>query len=401
MPIKRYKTLDINNGVDIEFDWGRAGGNLPKSPMHSIASYLAMFAPALPEYFINLYSKKGDLVMDPFSGRGTTGLRSREMKRDFVGSDLNPYSLVLSRSKFDQYKKNDLLKRINELEVNYKNWEIENRFISRPIMYSEMKIYYHVKTLKKIIFIRETLGRGWRNVDNIDNAILAFSMGIMHGPTRNDGSSMYFSLDMSNTISMSPEYVRKYAIEHNLPLKEVNVFEKIKDRINSKYDEILEDEFNYNLKEHDSTLQNDAVQGNSVDLVVTSPPYLSIVNYTNSNWLKLWLLGYERKNLKRDIKLSDSLKFDEYIVFITSLLNSLENKVKIGGKVCLIVGDVYNRRLIEEVWETIRHNVNYRFVEIYYDHGYSQKKKVLNTMNNRKGKATMIEKVLVVERIKN
>jgi site-specific DNA-methyltransferase (adenine-specific) len=71
-----------------------------------------MFAPALPEYFINRYSNEGDLIFDPFSGRGTTALRSRELNRKFVGSDLNPYSLVLSRFKISKLKKNNLLIRL-------------------------------------------------------------------------------------------------------------------------------------------------------------------------------------------------------------------------------------------------------------------------------------------------
>ena len=45
---------------------------LPKNMnnrLHTICSYMAMFPPCVPHYFIEKYSKEGDIVFDPFSGR--------------------------------------------------------------------------------------------------------------------------------------------------------------------------------------------------------------------------------------------------------------------------------------------------------------------------------------------
>ncbi|MBX3328698.1 MAG: hypothetical protein KF682_22720 [Nitrospira sp.] len=44
--------------------------------LHSLCSYMAMFPPMLPRVFIEWLSKPGDVVYDPFSGRGTTLLES-------------------------------------------------------------------------------------------------------------------------------------------------------------------------------------------------------------------------------------------------------------------------------------------------------------------------------------
>ena len=48
----------------------------------------AVFPVELPRFFIKLFSKKGDLVLDPFCGSGTTGVASIQEIRDFVGIDL-------------------------------------------------------------------------------------------------------------------------------------------------------------------------------------------------------------------------------------------------------------------------------------------------------------------------
>src|SRR5438270_8270525 len=67
--------------------------------MHTMCSYHGMFPAKLAHYFIQSYSKPGDLVLDPFSGRGTVPLQARVEGRRVIGNDLNPLAYVLSRAK--------------------------------------------------------------------------------------------------------------------------------------------------------------------------------------------------------------------------------------------------------------------------------------------------------------
>ena len=395
---KNFLNLDIPTEI-INKNWSRTGGDHKISSLHSIASYLAMFAPAVPEYFINKYSHENAIVFDPFSGRGTTALRSRELKRQFIGSDLNPYALVLSKFKISKIYKTTLIKRILYWKKIF--MEKEKKWFKETYneKNKELLYYYHRKTLSNLLFIREKIGKTWNKNSKYNNAILAFVTGLMHGPSRKNGDTIYFSVSKPNTISMSPNYVKNYVKKNNLKIPLVDVFQKVIDRINTKYDNIIEKEFKGKIYNYNATNKNPHIKNNSIDLVVTSPPYLSIVNYTNSNWLKLWILGYERKKLNNQIKLTDNLKYKEYIVFIKKFLNNIYFKLKKGAKVCLIVGDVHGKKLIESVWKEIQHEVKYIFLELYYDKSYSQNRKITNMLNSKKGKATRIEKVLVLEKI--
>src|SRR4051812_28864384 len=68
-------------------------------PFHPMCSYLASFPAALTHAVIARYSRPGDVVLDPFSGRGTTPLQACAEGRIGVGNDLNPFAHLLTAAK--------------------------------------------------------------------------------------------------------------------------------------------------------------------------------------------------------------------------------------------------------------------------------------------------------------
>jgi hypothetical protein len=65
----------------------------------AIYSYPAKFQAHLPAELIQLFTRPGDLVVDPYAGGGTTGLEACLAGRAFVGVDLSPFACVLGRVK--------------------------------------------------------------------------------------------------------------------------------------------------------------------------------------------------------------------------------------------------------------------------------------------------------------
>src|SRR3954462_12641861 len=65
------------------------------SRLHEI-SYRACFKPQLPRFFIERLTQPGDVVYDPFMGRGTTPMEAALLGRVSYGCDINPLSLVLT-----------------------------------------------------------------------------------------------------------------------------------------------------------------------------------------------------------------------------------------------------------------------------------------------------------------
>src|SRR5688500_19962286 len=69
-------------------------------PFHPMCSYLASFPAALAHAFVARYSRRGDVVLDPFSGRGTTALQACAEGRIGVVNDMNPFYHLLTAAKF-------------------------------------------------------------------------------------------------------------------------------------------------------------------------------------------------------------------------------------------------------------------------------------------------------------
>ncbi len=390
-----YKNLQfLENAKELE---------IPKNNQRDLinfASYLAMYHPNISDFLIKKYSKEGDLIFDPFSGRGTTLFSARKLKRKGIASDLNPYSYVISKAKADKINK--------EACLNYlKKWE--KAFLREKTVYqtkisakefADLRIYYADETLAMLVFMREKIGKKWKTLDPNANFLLALLTGIMHGPARQDQTTIYLSISMPNWVSMAPNYVKKYVAKKGLNKPILNLFSQLKAR--------FENYWKYNLNHlstgdvflHNAEQSFTQLQDKSIDLIITSPPYLNIINYTGNNWIKLWLLGFDRKTLKKKIKLTDHLKEQEYKLFIIKILNNLHPKIKPNGKICLVVGDVYEKKLIETIWKEIAEQVNFEFDGLFYYHNKTNRKHS-NALNNKRGKATKIEKILVLKKINN
>ena len=82
--------------------WWKLLGRRYGHVLHSMCSYMGSFPAGLPRYFIEQFSGPGDVVLDPFSGRGTTPLEACLAGRLGLGVDLNPLAALLTDVKVDR-----------------------------------------------------------------------------------------------------------------------------------------------------------------------------------------------------------------------------------------------------------------------------------------------------------
>jgi hypothetical protein len=375
--------------------------------MHAMCSYHGMFPPRLAHYFIQRYSLPDELVLDPFSGRGTTTLQARVEDRRTISNDLSPLGYALTAAKSSPPSWETMEQYVTELEDFYKQQKSQISNVSEDI-----RMLFDDETLRQLVFLRSRLLReaitSWSPRDVMLAGVVA---GILHGARRSDGSSMYLSISMPNTFSMPPEYVRRFIRENGLTKPEQNVFDCVREKLARIYLDSVEGSPGETHKVDASRLlaPGGGLKASNVDLVITSPPYLRVVNYGTSNWIRLWWLGIDnvsthggagRKVL--DAELDHRHTYETYKDFMLRIFTGIRRILKRDGVAVVVIGDVARPghesvNLGGQLWSDVGERTGLRLVDQIED-SLPADGKVSRIWGDTKGKATDQECVLVLGR---
>ena len=91
----------------------------------------------------------------------------------------------------------------------------------------------------------------------------------------------------------------------------------------------------------ESASQTPKIKSNSVALVVTSPPFLNVVDYAGDNWLRCWFAGLDPKT----VKLTVPRKLDAWREAMTAVFHELHRVLKPGGHVAFEVGEIQGGKI--------------------------------------------------------
>lgn len=95
--------------------------------VHGLHPYKGKFIPQLVEYFIGVYFKKADIILDPFCGSGTTLVVATELGIHSVGVDVSRFNCMISDVKLYDYDFELLSKDIKEIIVQIAKYEIGSK----------------------------------------------------------------------------------------------------------------------------------------------------------------------------------------------------------------------------------------------------------------------------------
>lgn len=107
-------TLDAPVMAGLPARWRRAPRRWGH-PLHSVCSYFAMFPPQIAHVFLRWLTSPGDVVYDPFAGRGTVPLEAALLARRAIASDANPLAVTLSGAKVQVPSETRALRRLGEI----------------------------------------------------------------------------------------------------------------------------------------------------------------------------------------------------------------------------------------------------------------------------------------------
>ncbi len=343
---------DFGTTTRIEsFAWSCSGrnGTTPKAfneywtraqrQAHSLHefSYRACFKPQLPKFFISRLTKRGDYVYDPFMGRGTTLIEAFLEERRPLGNDINPLSAAIVAPRLNPPKLADIVERLDSLDLEH------------PVeQYPALTAFFHPDTLRQIIALKEYfLAReSSGDLDAVDHWIRMVAMNRLTG--HSDGFFSVYSLPPNQAVSIKAQQSINKSRDQTPPRK--NILPRILRRSKSLLKDWVTDLDTHQQRTHDARLTTqDArhatnIPTESTQLVVTSPPFLNVVNYQADNWMRCWFLGIDSSQ----VNITQTANPEDWRIFMGATLRDLHRIVRPGGYVAFEVGEVRNASLLLE-----------------------------------------------------
>ena len=312
--------------------------------LHEI-SYRACFKSELPRFFINLLTVKGDVVYDPFAGRGTTPIEAALLGRKIISNDINPLSEILAYPRLAPPNLLDLLDRLDEI----------GSILIKKESDIDLSMFYHKKTLEEILKIKTYLNKRKKHnnsEDDMDKWIRMVATNRLSGH-----SSGFFSVyTLPPNQALKPEKQKTINKERGQEptyrdTKKI-IIKKTKSLISGLNQELME---NLNFAKASALFLNknskhtSEITNNSVQLTVTSPPFLDIVNYSDDNWLRCWFNSINSSEVEENITMTS--KLEEWKKSMGKTLKELYRITKPGGFVAFEAGEIRNGkiRLDEEI----------------------------------------------------
>ncbi|MCC5839003.1 MAG: hypothetical protein JJT96_02680 [Opitutales bacterium] len=260
--------------------------------LHEV-SYRACFKPQLPRFFIELLTRPGDTVYDPFMGRGTTLLEAALCGRRPVGNDINPLAQRLLRPRLQP----PLLEVVEE-RLRGIPWQCAEE---EPLD-EDLLVFFHPETLRQILSLRRYLENQEEAgaSDAVDDWIRMVATNRLTG--HSPGFFSVYTLPPNQAVRPNRQRLINEKRKQTPPPRDVTSI------ILKKSRQLLGDltpEERATLKEVSAdaillTGSADATKPlatDSVDLLVTSPPFLKVIDYETDNWMRSWFNGIDPKGV--------------------------------------------------------------------------------------------------------
>jgi len=316
--------------------------------VHRLHPYLGKFIPQLIEIFLRKYFKHGQTVLDPFCGSGTTLVQANELGINSIGFDISEFNVLLTKVKTAEYDLKIVKKEIHDIldklrsSIQKDNIQLN---LLKPETYSiEIAVtnneylnrWFDQKARNELLTYKYLIDKESYKYKDLMKVILSRS-------ARSARLTTHFNLDFPKKPQTEPYYCYK----HSRICKPTNEAFKFLQRYSLDTIRRLE-EYSY--------LQTDAkVEVNHadcrvtdfplVDGVITSPPYVGLIDYHEQHAYGYHLLGLDDN---RDceigaavngssIKAKEDYKKDIAEVFIRVL-----KTIPRGGRMIVIAGDRAN-----------------------------------------------------------
>jgi len=333
------KNPEIINTLD-RVDWDFLNSKPPINTVHSFHWFPGNFIPQIPAYFVQLLSEPGELVCDPFCGSGTTGVEALRLRRRAWLSDLNRASIQVTRGKIAAIVNPQVRK---DLEYLLRDlvWDsmLHTQKVGKDSEGSnpELCFWLHEDTLTQLRYL-------WQLVEASPYCDLRFCLEVIF-------SDVLFACASVRGAATSSGGRRRHHwgwIADNVrpqSLVRHNAIRLFRERVFHAVG-VLRSEFTAN-RDSVTITREDAralrIEPSTVDLVITSPPYLGMIDYALANRITYLWMGWPLKE-ERDLEIGARYRrknqqvLIEYRRSMSIATSEVVKALRPGGYCALVIG---------------------------------------------------------------
>ncbi|HEU5125587.1 MAG TPA: DNA methyltransferase, partial [Verrucomicrobiae bacterium] len=161
--------------------------------LHEV-SYRACFKPQLPRFFIERLTQPGDVVYDPFMGRGTTPMEAALLGRVPFGNDINPLSIIMTRPRLTPPTLEQIAGRLKQIDLS-----------DSDDLPDDLLVFYHPETLRAISSLKKYFRtrRETGAFDSIDEWLEMISLNRLTG--HSTGFFSVYTLPPNQAVSVKSQ----------------------------------------------------------------------------------------------------------------------------------------------------------------------------------------------------
>jgi DNA modification methylase len=336
-----------------EVDWDFAGDK-SDSPFSDLHFHPGRFVPQIPAALVASLTERGELVLDPYCGAGTTLVEAQRLGRRVIGIDLNPVSCLVSRAKTLADRSVDIERELYEALADltgYRMRAIQSTGLLPPIPRSvQADKWYHAETAAE-------LRRIWGYIQTVV------------GPRTRDLLAFCFSASLMACCAETRTW--GYVCDNVRPLERrfVDAYSVFMDRI-----EGLVDAYRRRDRRLASLTKNhlpevvvscgDAAQSvghlpsESVDLVITSPPYFGVVDYVKAQrlsfeWFETDIEPIRLQETGARSKRHRAQALEDYAQEMRQLIAQVHRVLKTRRAFAVVIGESSHRQPATESFQQL------------------------------------------------
>jgi hypothetical protein len=337
------------NGVDLSFANIREYERTKH--VHRLHPYLGKFIPQLVEVFLKHYFKKGDFILDPFMGSGTTLIEANLLGMSSAGIEISEFNCLIGGVKTRKYDIPLVEKEIKDILFKTKKFSkwasqeqkqatfLNNNFKKYKINSEYLNMWLSDRALQEILFYREQI-KNYKNQDILKiilsratrsaRLIPHYDLARPRKPVR----EKYYCIKhrrICEPVNEAMKFINRYSWD---TIKRIKEFDKLRTDAIMKIIQGDSREVDFNKIE--------GYKGGKFDGIFTSPPYVGLIDYNDQHRYAYELFGFDDNGFKEIGPASKGRSREakeEYKKDIIAVFQNMNRFLKPKAKIFVVVND--------------------------------------------------------------